>query len=105
MLESARGLLAWQFTTWKVETASSGRPGPVLEEPWCQGPGKPLSTWLEGEWSHINSGRGGPQCLQLKKEVIDPTPPVLCDPKQVSLPLWASPSDLPASPQPYDCLG
>ena len=51
--ESAGGFLAWQFTTQRAETSSSGRPGPVLEELWYQGPGRPLGTWLEGERGHI----------------------------------------------------
>lgn len=30
------------------ETTGSGRPGPVLEEPWCQGARGLLRTWMAG---------------------------------------------------------
>lgn len=32
------------------ETTGSGRPGPVLEEPWCQDARGLLMTWLAGLW-------------------------------------------------------
>uniref|UniRef100_A0A8D1XPL0 Synaptogyrin 1 n=1 Tax=Sus scrofa TaxID=9823 RepID=A0A8D1XPL0_PIG len=70
------------------ETICSGRPGPDPEEPWCQSPGSPLCTRLEGMRGRTCGGRVLRACRCRRKGL---TPPGLCDPEQVPLPLWASP--------------